>query len=326
MKRAAVVAILFGIVVLAIGRDGHGTSAQAAVKQALARTVDADSSRFTISWITPVLPVQFPYDNSVHGVMDYVHHRGRISYGFGNEMLLDGDVTYEKWPMPWRHDSPWMRFETDSQETDPLDLYDRAISNPMGLLSFLTGASDDVRTVGSDDVLGTTTRHYEGILDLQKVVDRAPPAKRAELQEWLDFMREYEPTTVPFGLWVDSDGIARRLRIDASEGAGSVVIEYYDFGVPVEITPPPASEIMSMEEFFAEMQQHAQDSDCDEDGTDSDDSSSDGSGDVEPGGDSSSPNVTETYAEKNMDATIGGSISICIDSATSGTAGSDDGD
>ncbi len=294
---AAALAIAIGVVVILIGRGGDAASAQAAVKQALARTVDAGSSRFTISWTMPALPVQFPYDYRVRGVMDYVHHRGRITYGPDNEMILDGDVTYMKWPMPWRIDSSWMRFETSSQETDPLDLYERAITNPMGLLSFLTGASNDARSVGSEEIRGASTRHYEGTLDLQKVVDQAPAPNRAELQEWLDFMREEQPTTVPFGLWVDSDGIARRLRIDGSEGAGSVVIEYYDFGSPVEITPPPAGEILSTEEFFKEMEQHATDSNCSEDEPSSDEAPSADAGEFQP----------DEHA-----GTSNGGVSICL--------------
>lgn len=306
---AAVLAIAIGVVVILVGNGGDAPSAQAAVKQALARTVDAGSSRFTITAMP--LPDQFAYDYTFHGIMDYVHHRGRMTYGLDDEMILDGDVTYAKWPMPWRHDSAWLRMETDSQETDPLDLYERAITNPMGLLSFLTGASNDARTVGSEDVRGTRTKHYEGTLDLQKVVDQAPPDKRAELREWLDFIREDQPTIVPFGLWVDSDGITRRLRIDGSEGAGSVVIEYYDFGVPVEITPPPESEIMSMEQFVDEMQQRAADSDCD---------------DGQPtSGEASSSDAWEFQPDEESDTSIGGTdtliggISICLDETTTPT-------
>src|SRR6266508_1112129 len=138
--------------------------------------------------------------------------------------------------------------------------------NPISLLDLLTGASDNVREVGSEDVRSTATTHYEGTLDLQKVVDQAPQDKRAELQEWLNFMGEVEPTKVPFGLWIDGDGVAHRLRID-QEGDGSVTIEYYDFGVAVEVTPPPADEIMSSEEFQQELEAHAQDSSCDGDGS-----------------------------------------------------------
>jgi hypothetical protein len=110
-------------------------------------------------------------------------------------MLFDGKVTYLKWPMPWRHDAVWLRYEDEVSDVDPLDLRDRATRNPIGLLAFLTGASNDVREVGQDDVCGTRTTHYEGTLDLQTVVNQAPPDQRAELQEALSFIAEDEPTT-----------------------------------------------------------------------------------------------------------------------------------
>jgi hypothetical protein len=263
VRRVAVLVVALGACVLPLGRGGDSNSAQAAVKRALARTVDARSSRFTISLSAPEFLAQpFPA-SQVDGVMDYTRQRGRITYGPYTDVIFDGETTYMRWPMPWRTDKAWLRYDTDRQEEDPLDLQERAMSHPIGLLRFLTGASSDVREVGNDDVRGTSTRHYEGTLDLQKVVDQAPPEKRADLQDMLDFMHEYEPTTVPFGLWVDAEGVAHRLRIDSTDGA-SLLIEYYDFGVPVEITPPPANEIMSQEDFWKEIEQHAGDSTCGE--------------------------------------------------------------
>ena len=68
----------------------------------------------------------------------------------------------------------------------------------------------------------------------------------------LDFMKEFkEPTTIPYGLWVDDSGLARRLRYTAgSEGEVSVTIEFSDFGVPVVLHTPPADQVMSASEFM----------------------------------------------------------------------------
>jgi hypothetical protein len=88
----------------------------------------------------------------------------------------------------------------------------------------------------------------------------------------LDFIGQFEPTSVPFGLWVDGDGVARRLRIDQSS-RGSMLIEYYDFGVPVSITPPPAEEMITAEELFKELEDHQRDSNCQDDNSRADGSS-----------------------------------------------------
>src|SRR5438105_5065159 len=222
-------------------RGGEDHSAQAAVRRAAARTLDASSSRFTLTIAVTQSLQQFPAVLSppfaVEGLMDYVHHRGRISYGGGGntreETIYDGDVVYTKWPLPWAKEKPWLRYEADAQDNDPFDLQDRAMRNPSGLLEFVHGAGTDVRNVGSENVRGIATTHYEGTLDLQKVVDQAPADKRAELQDFLNFIAEEEPTKVPFGLWVDEGGLAHRLRIDQHEGA--TTIEYYDFGVRVDV-------------------------------------------------------------------------------------------
>jgi hypothetical protein len=263
MKRAAVFAIPLALVAVLVGRDGGTITAQAAVRHALARTVDARSSRFTLTWSNADFPAPPAFDTKIEGVMDYARRRGRISYFAESEVIFDGDVMYMKWSLPWRKESRWLRWDTGEEQPDPLDLQERALRNPIGLLEFLTGAGRDVRQVGSEEVRGTRSVHYEGTLDFQKVIDQAPAERRAELQVLLDLMYENEPTTVPFGLWVDRDGIARRLRMDQGDGS-SVLIEYYDFGIPVEITPPAPSEIVSMEDYVQEISEHTKDSDCGE--------------------------------------------------------------
>jgi hypothetical protein len=253
-----------------LGVVGHGgNAAQAAVTRAAARTADGGSSRFTLTWYVPGLPAKEVARNSVKGTMDYAHHRGQVTYSSDMQVRNDSDVIYMRWPMPWRDEPVWVRVPLDSSAPDPLDLQSRALDNPVGLLSFLTGASDDVRTVGSEEVRGTPTTHYEGTLDLQKVVDQAPADQRAELQDTLNFIGEDMSTKGPFGLWVDDAGVAHRLRIDET-GGYSATIEYHDFGLPVVIEPPPANEIISAEQLSSELMQHADDSSCDQDDAGSD--------------------------------------------------------
>ncbi len=285
MKRvAAALAVAAGLTGLLLGaRDGGQASAQAAVKRAAAKTVDAGSSRFRMTWQVPQLPQEFDLP-TIEWTMDYVHHRGRIVYSRDNEMLFDGNVTYMKWPMPWRERAAW------------------------------SGASNDVRVVGTEPVRGTSTTHYEGTLDLQKVVDQEPPDKRAELQDALDFIAEDEATTVPFGLWADGEGVAHRLRVD-EQGAASVTIEYYDFGVPVEITPPPASEILSADEFFKEMEQHANDG-CDED-TDSTGASSADSSGTGALGEGTFSTTGDGMLSSSTDGSNDNQVWLCVESTSS---------
>ena len=259
MKRAVLfaVALLAGAIVLA-AQDGGNASARGAATGASAKMLDAGSSRFTLSVDGMQRADSFP---SVvgEGVMDYVHHRGRLSYGHYSEQIFDGNVTFMTWPVPWHESARWLRIESDSSDTDPFDLAGRAMRNPAGLLEFLTAASNDVRDAGSERIRSTATNRIEGTFDMQKVVDNSPREQRAELQEWLNFLAEDTPTRVPFQLWIDNDGVARRLRV---EGGATVTIEYYDFGVPVDVSVPPATAIITPQDLLSEFEAHAADSSC----------------------------------------------------------------
>jgi hypothetical protein len=237
MKRAAAVlavAAVAAAVVIATHNAGGG-SAQAALARAAARTVAAGSSRFTIKGT----------DFEAEGLMDYVHGRGRISYGRDGEVLLDGDVAYVSWPMPWRPRRTWLRFEDGMGKPDPANVEERAPRDPKGLLESLKSAGH-VRDVGAEDVRSTATVHYEGTLELPQVAG----------------------TTVRFGVWLDGDGVARRIRLD-EEGGESLTIEYYEFGAPVLVTRPAPSDVISDEELAREMGKDAGDSTCSADGGDS---------------------------------------------------------
>ncbi len=258
MRRAALLVAGIGVAIWLAGGGSGSSSAQAAVRHAFARTVDAGSSRFTLSWAIPEFETA---DYKIDGLMDYAHHRGQMSFGSQAELLMDGDVTYSKTALPWRHDEVWVQSDTSGQESDPFNLQERAMSNPLSLLTFLIAVGSDVRSVGTERVRDAETTHYEGTLNLQNVIANAPQEDRADLKDTLDFIGQFEPTSVPFGLWVDRDGVARRLRID-QKGSGSILIEYYDFGVPVSITPPPVSATITIEELFKEVDDHQADSNC----------------------------------------------------------------
>jgi hypothetical protein len=192
--------------------------------------------------------------------MDYVHHRGRTTSPDGDETIVDGGITYERWSAIRGHNAVWVHFPTKADGVDPFDLGDRALKNPIGLLGFVTSAGDNVREIGTDTVRGTTTTHYEGTLNFQKVVDHASPDQRAALQQYLNFLSKIGPTDVPFDLWVDANGVTHRLRMD--QGNGSVMVEFYDFGIPVEITAPPIAETVGTQELFSELLRHSGDPNC----------------------------------------------------------------
>jgi hypothetical protein len=122
--------------------------------------VDAGASRFTLTFAMPQGEPPLATDLNVDGVMDYVHHRGRISFGSTSDMLIDGDMTYMKTALPWRHEPVWISSNTSGQESDPFDLQGRAMTNPLTLLEFLTGVGSDLSNAGAEQVRGTETKGH----------------------------------------------------------------------------------------------------------------------------------------------------------------------
>jgi hypothetical protein len=260
MGRAALIAVALAAVAggLAYSLAGHGSSsASAAVSRGAGRLLDSGSSRVTIT---------FGADDtfSAEGVVDYRAQRGRIEYGDFETTIFERDSTYVRMrDFDVLGGKPWVRF--DGGESDPFDPQERALRDPAKLLPFLRESSGDVRMVGRETVGGVETTHYEGTLALHKVVDTAPAGRRDELQRMLDLMNDLDqPTAIPYGLWVDSSGLARRLRyFEGVDRSSTVTIEFSDFGVPVALDLPSPDQVMSANEFMdLAMKQDGDGSDC----------------------------------------------------------------
>jgi len=96
--------------------------------------------------------------------------------------------------------------------------------SPQQLLTTLRAASQETRRVGEDDVRGVETVHYRLDIDCEKA-------------EFLGC-----EGISPAEVWIDEDGLVRRILVDGA------TIEFYDFGVAVDIEPPPADEVEDLED------------------------------------------------------------------------------
>jgi len=139
-------------------------------------------------------------------------------------------------------------------------------SDPTKFLAYLETVSDGVRNVGTDVTRGVETTHYSASLDLGKAVDGAdvPPALRKNLAQLLAPQGANAPK-LPADVWVDGDGLVRRIRLQldlgsflgsAAANAGSaaspaitVTMDLFDFGAPVEVVAPPADQVSDLKDF-----------------------------------------------------------------------------
>lgn len=109
-----------------------------------------------------------------------------------------------------------------------------------GFMGFKPGDTDFAGTAEMMQALGDVERvdatTFRGEIDLTKADDTLLD------EEMLDGM-----TTLSFTATLDDQGRLTRLEIDLPEVEGvpadSMVVRYYDFGSPVEISPPSADEV-----------------------------------------------------------------------------------
>lgn len=124
--------------------------------------------------------------------------------------------------------------------------------DPADLLASLTAISGSVTKRGTATIRGVPVTEYRVDTDLAKAAARVPGWERASFKE---FAQSLGAGTIPVDVWVDSQHLVRRMREalhmpeQGHTPAGTVVTQttdFYDFGVPVRVSAPPAAEVASL--------------------------------------------------------------------------------
>jgi hypothetical protein len=122
-------------------------------------------------------------------------------------------------------------------------------SDPGQMLAYLNSAVG-VRKIGSDLVRREVTTHYSTVVKAETIVEGVPPDQQKAMRK---FLRLMGIKTYPVDIWVDRDGLVRKLAIELEykEPHGEYVKmklseEYYDFGVEANIEAPPAKRVIDV--------------------------------------------------------------------------------
>jgi hypothetical protein len=124
----------------------------------------------------------------------------------------------------------------------------------------LLESAGGVTKVGSEQVRGVDTTHYSASLDLATALAQLNADDRAKAEDQLGRVG-IDPSSVqvPVDVWIDNDGLVRRVRIgvqppsgettsNATAGtSGTLTVEFYDFGQPVAITVPSADQVFKLD-------------------------------------------------------------------------------
>lgn len=222
---------------------------------------------------------------SASGVIDWENHEVSLAFdnprmGVLQERIIGGSI-YEKVPKKAIEDmrSPSTRrwqeidlghlakeqFGTSAPSVkDPL--MQGVQQSPFSGLDYLRGVSGQVEKVGTQKVRGVRTTHYRMMAALLKIEANEPPKLKQSMSTARSSLRS--PGKVPVEVWLDKKGRVRREKItfkvpqaprpgakssgsappapEVTDVKNTVVEDFYDFGTPVKVAPPPKDQIQNL--------------------------------------------------------------------------------
>jgi len=186
------------------------------------------------------------------------------------EMVMAGMTVYTKYPpelaaqLPGN--KPWamidMQAVGESQGMDFGAMSQMGGGNdPSQILQYLRGVSGDAQTLGEEEIRGVGTTHYKAEIDLNKAVEQAPEDLRDALRMSIETMKKQLGTaSIPIEVWVGDDGYVHRMAMHMKTGEDApqpfqmdMTMEFYDFGEPVKVEIPDASQVYDMTEMMTGM-------------------------------------------------------------------------
>lgn len=220
---------------------GGAPSPEEAVSDTGAKTADAGTARIAVG-----------FDGAVEtsGAFDLEDGTGVLG-GDRPHTIITGDASYERLSderamTPITSSKRWLKWEKGVFV--PLAL-DPVVDSPADLLVFL-GFAGDVHEVGSGEERGEPVTRYSAVLDLERFLARIPPAERDDVSAALDdFWPGWEMTRPAVQLALDAEGRLRRADLTLGDGSGDLAFEFFEYGVPVDATPPPAEEVVTWAEY-----------------------------------------------------------------------------
>jgi hypothetical protein len=251
--------------VLAVGcgtqHAGAGKSQTVDLAAAVSRT-QAQTARIaaTISTQSQGMTVSF----TETGLFDFARSRGTITMQspVGMTEIFVPPTTYLKVPADDAGDAgasglpkgkTWVALP-DSASGDsgvasgilgPLD----GGGDPADLLASLTAASSSVTSLGPSVIRGVPVTGFALKIDPAKASAKIPGADRAAVES---LFKSFDTAEIPVAVWVDGQNRVRREKLSLAMPGGSgvpagtsltVTTDYYDFGVPVRVSAPPASQV-----------------------------------------------------------------------------------
>lgn len=164
------------------------------------------------------------------------------------DMVIDGDDTYFHDPELYET-SDWVR--VSSEEAGIGDQFG-AGPDLSAFLGYLHGARN-VEVVGTENVAGASTTHYEGDVDLERALVQTHTQAADDAEETTEQLRgQLGEIDVSFDVWIDDRGAIRRmdLAFEPREGDGGfrVRVDVREVGANLDVEVPSEDEVVDLQD------------------------------------------------------------------------------
>lgn len=232
---------------------------------AAARATSALSSRIAETMTIRIGGMSVSY--SAAGEFDFTHARGTLTVRapINLTMLFDPPKAYVKLPGGDGATLPkgktWV--ELNASELGGMGAFGPGplgANSPADLLTSLTAISGSVKKLGAGSARGVAVTEYQVGIDPKKAAQAAklPAAQRASYRQ---FLGSLGAEAITAAVWVDGANLVRRVSLSlqlpasiatalpggATKSARIIeTTDFYDFGVAVRVSAPPAAQVASM--------------------------------------------------------------------------------
>ncbi|MFG1998904.1 hypothetical protein ACGFNU_07140 [Spirillospora sp. NPDC048911] len=186
--------------------------------------------------LRPTLAMAINVDSATMG--------GQSMPGGGIEMRLVGDAMYMKIPgLSGRNGGkPWARMSLSGMGGSYDQLLKQAQQQNPAEQTKLFIASKDVREVGTENVGGVPAKHYTGTVSVNEALGKLDAQTRQKMEKTY---QQLGTDKIGFDMWVSDDSLPRKIisKVQTGMGAVNTTMLFSDYGKPVEVAAPPASEV-----------------------------------------------------------------------------------
>jgi hypothetical protein len=190
------------------------------------------------------------------GAFDYERDVGELKVRAAEEIgepapdifRLIGRMVYTGWTIGGKR--RWQK-EEDFEPTDAEELVIPFEGGPPPdrVITLLLKTSTRTQILGNDEIRGVNTRHH--LLH----VDEDALLREFGIENALD---DHAKSTLVIHAWVDEDNLVRRLLFpESNEDSGNeqATMDFFDFGVKVDVEAPPKDQVLSDNAFYKLLEQ-----------------------------------------------------------------------